>query len=102
MPRPEFVTEKDVDRWSNNIDHDPQIGSLFKRNYSLREVLYCGLWLSEELEKIGCPFSIIHRIQWTAGQLSFGRDPWEVHQDILNKYKGDELVFEEDPNEVKN
>lgn len=102
MPRPEFVTEEDVNRWSNNIDHDPQIGSFFKRNYSLREVLYCGLWLSEKLEKIGCPFPIIHRIQWTAGRLSFGRDPWEVHQDMLNKYKGDELVFEEDPNEVKN
>jgi hypothetical protein len=51
---------------------------------------------------VECPESLILRIRWTAGALSFGRDIWKIHQDILQKYKDNELIFEEDPDEIKN
>lgn len=102
MPRPEFVTDKDIVRWSDNIDNDPNLNSTMRNNPIIREVCYAGLWLSESLEKAGCPEFLMGRILWTAGKLSYGRDIWEVHQDILEKFKNNELNFEEDPNEVKN
>lgn len=102
MPRPNFITKQDIKRWSDNIDQDPHITSAIRNSPVIREVCYAGLWLSEELEKEGCPFPLITRIQWTAGKLSYGRDIWEVHQDILTKYRNNELTFEEDPHVVKN
>lgn len=98
MRRPNFVTPEDISRWSNNIDKDSAIPKALKESTIIREVCYSGLWLSEELFKLKCPDEIIVRIQWTAGKLSFGRDTWEVHQNILQEYKDNKLIFEDESN----
>lgn len=102
MPKPKTITQEDIDRWNNNIDNDQFISPQLAAIPIIREVCQAGIWLAEQLEKSGCPNILIPRIQWTAGKLSFGRDVWDVHQDILSKYQSNELIFEEDPNEIKN
>src|SRR5574339_427910 len=97
MPRPDFVTENDVSRWSSNIDTDPAFPKSLASSPVIREVCYAGLGLCEELDKLGCPDFLVVRIQDAAGRLSFGRDPWEVSVELLDRYKNDQLIFEEDP-----
>lgn len=97
MNRPEFVSSEDIDRWSKNIDNDPNILKSIASSPIIREVCYAGLWLSEQLEKLKCPEHLIIRIQHAAGGLSFGRDIWEVHQQVLESYKNNELEFEIEP-----
>ena len=101
MPRPEFVTDKDIARWSHNIDNDVNLPKELIESPIIREVCYAGLWLREELDELNCPDSIALRIQYTAGQISFGRDVWSVHQDIIEKYKANTLIFEDDIDEDK-
>lgn len=102
MQRPEFISDEDIARWSKNIDQDLYISPELAASPIIREVCYAGLWLCEKLEKLGCPEILITRIQWTAGKISFGRDIWEVHQEILREYETNSLSFEEDFNEIKN
>lgn len=97
MPRPDSITNDDIIRWSNNIDNDPYFASnhtIDIKNVSFREVLYAGLWLAEQLLDLNCSEEDLACIQYTAGQLSYRHDPWEVHIDILNSYLRAELVFE--------
>jgi hypothetical protein len=102
MLRPNFVTEDDILRWDNIINNDPIMPESLAASPTIREVCYAGLWLWDELAKLNCPDSIIVRIQDTAGRLSFGRDTWEVSAKLLESYKNNELVFEEDPDTDKN
>jgi hypothetical protein len=97
MLRPNFVTEDDILRWSNIIDNDPDMPKSLANSPTIREVCYAGLWLCDELEKLECPEFVIVRIQDTAGRLSFGRDAWDVSAKLLESYKNNELVFEEEP-----
>src|SRR5271166_4643171 len=94
MSRPDFVTNEDIVRWSDNIDNDVNVKNLVQ-NPIIRELCYAGLWLCEELEKLECPQILITRIQYTAGKLSFGRDMWEVHQKILHDYQNNDLQYAE-------
>lgn len=96
MPRPEFITDDDIARWSENIDNDDNLPKELLSSLVIREVCYAGLWLGEELEKADCPESVITQIQYTAGKISFGRDIWEVHQNILEQYVAGSLVFEDE------
>lgn len=98
MIRPDFISEKDIERWSEVIDQDPNM-TFFKFSPTVREVCYAGCYLYEELKKLQCPDILIARIQWTAGKLSFGKNPWEVHQKIIEQYKNNKLVFENEPPE---
>lgn len=100
MPRPEFITNEDILRWSENIDNDPLVSKGLAQEPILREVMYAGLWLCESLDKLKCPHDIITRIQFTAGQYSFGRDPWEAHQKILELYNTNQLKFEPEPADI--
>jgi hypothetical protein len=102
MPRPDSVTEKDIAEWSDNIDNDEQIPKYLLKEPLIREVCFAGLWMCEELEKLGCPEYLIVRIQEAAGRLSFGRDPWEVSKTLLDTYKANELNFEQDPSGITN
>lgn len=102
MSRPNFITNEDILRWTDAIDSDPTIPKEMINSPLIREVCYAGAWLSEELEKLQCPEVILVRIQWTAGKMSYGRDPWEVHQMILEGYKNNTLVFESDDSQVLN
>lgn len=96
MPRPNFITNHDIMRWSNLIDREKNMPLEVYNSPIVREVCYAGMWLIEELDKLNCPDIISVRIQWTAGKLSYGRDPWEVHQQILQDYNNNTLVFETD------
>jgi hypothetical protein len=100
MPRPDSISNEDISRWSNNIDNDTNLPISLAESPVIREVCYAGLWLCEQLEKLNCPEEYIVRIQFAAGQLSFGRDPWDAHQKVLEAYKLNELDFEQDITEL--
>lgn len=102
MSRPEFITNEDIARWSDNIDSDPEIPDEITDSAIMREVCYAGLWLLEELEKLQCTPELMVRIQYSAGQSSFGRDPWEIHQLFISNYIDNKLIFEDDPDTIKN
>lgn len=97
MARPDFVTEEDITRWSEQLKSDPNLAEVFETlpeeivSDDILETCYAGLWLCEELEKLECPESLIMRIQYTAGKLSYGHDVWEVHLQILEGYKNNQL-----------
>ena len=96
MKRPDFVTDEDLARWSDNVDNDPHLPDALKENPIFRELGYAGLWLDEELAKLGCPSSLRVRITYTAAKSSYGRDIWAVHQLYLTSFEKNELQFEED------
>jgi hypothetical protein len=93
MSRPKFITENDISRWANQIDNDKSVPKGLINSPVIREVCFAGLWLCEELNKLNCPDLLITRIQYTAGKLSFGKDVWEVHQQMLDGYKNNQLDF---------
>lgn len=96
MSRPEFVTQEDIDRWSSHIDSDPLLPNEIRQQPLLREVLYAGEWLIEKLEQTDCSTINRLRIVYTAGQLSFGHDPWEIHQEMWDAYTNNQIEFEID------
>lgn len=106
MARPEFITEEEITRWDQEIKedaaHDEELYHQLSQHPELKETCYAGLYLVEELDKLGCPDELIFRIQFTAGKMSFGKDPWDVSVLILDKYKNNELVFEDEPDQVLN
>lgn|ERR1700722_4394408 len=99
MSRPEFITNENIVQWDSLLDEDPSVKTMAQFAI-IREVCYAGYWLAEELQKLQCPMEYITRIQFTGGQLSFGRDPWEVHQELLQRYKNNELEFEPESTET--
>lgn len=99
MMEHKYLTADQLNKFDQLIDQDQNIPSFCKQNEVIREVCRCGLWLANELEKLNCPESLITRIQWTAGKLSFGKDPWKIHQAILADYQSDSLIFENDSEE---
>ena len=100
MLRPDFVTQLDIARWDINIAQDISVSILGVGTLpAFKEVIYAGLWIAEQLDQLGCNPLLITRIQYTAGQLSYSRDPWEVVQEVLKAYKENDLQFEIDYNE---
>lgn len=93
--RPDFITSKDIAKWSKILDADSTLKNV-PNIPELREVCYAGLYLSEQLEDLECPADLIVRIQYTAGVMSFGRDAWEITLMLLDKFKKQELEFEVD------
>lgn len=103
MPRPEFVTYEDLDRWSEKIDNDPHMDQAAAQNPIIREVCYAGQWLVEKLTELNCPPILIGRLIYTGGALCFGRkDPWVIHRDLVNGYIDGTLEYEEEPEENLN
>lgn len=86
MSRPEFVSNEDISRWSEIIDNDPSFPKDYSQQVILKEVCFAGIWLVEALQVTNCSDDDIQILQWNAGKLSFGRDPWEVHIKIYNDY----------------
>lgn|SRR5574337_583137 len=101
MPRPNYITNEDILRWSEIIDNDPLVPPSLAQNPIIREVCYAGQWLADKLKELNCPDHLIGRIMYTAGKICFGRkDPWEVHQDILNRFIDGALEFAIEPGEL--
>jgi hypothetical protein len=101
MPRPNTVTNEDLDRWSEKIDNDPLLPASIAQNPIIREVCYAGQWLADKLTELDCPDHLVARMMYTAGRLCFGRkDPWEVHLDMLSRFIDGTLEFEMDPAEA--
>ena len=100
MPRPIHLPNEDLQRWSAIIDQDPNMPTAMSSNPIIREVLYAGQYLSDQLREQHCPEHIIGQLMYRAGQLSFGqKDPWRVHLDLLERYQTGTLIFEIDPND---
>lgn len=98
MPRPEFVTNEDIFRWSEKIDEDPNMSPVMAENPIIREVCYAGQWMAEKLTELNCPDHLIGRMMWTAGTICFGRkDPWVIHQEMLESFIDGTIAFEMDP-----
>jgi hypothetical protein len=98
MPRPEYVTNEDIFRWDEKIDEDPNMSPAMRDSPIVREVCYAGQWMAEKLTELNCPDHLIGRMMWTAGELCFGRkDPWAIHQEVLNSFIDGTIVFEIDP-----
>ena len=101
MSRPDTVSNEDISRWSDKIYNDPNVSVHLAQNPIIREVLYAGQWLVDRLDALECPDHLIGRMMYTAGQLCFGRkDPWAIHQDMLNKFIDGTLEFDVDPDEL--
>lgn len=103
MTRPSFVTQEDLNRWSEIIDNDPLIPTSLAQNAIIREVCYAGQWLADRLTELKCPDNLIGQLMFSAGRLCFGQpDPWIIHQEVLNQYINGTLEFEVDPKESFN
>lgn len=98
MPRPKFISNEDIARFNKNIDNDSNLPPIIKGNEVIREVCMAGLYLGEELEKLKCPDEFIIRIIYSAGRLSFGKDPWDIHLKMLEDFKSNNLEYETDYN----
>jgi hypothetical protein len=94
MPRPDFITDSDIERWTMMLDYETRMPKAAFESMGFKEMCFSGMWLGEELEKLGCPELLVVRILFTAGKLSFGRDAWEVSIMVLEKYKNNELQIE--------
>ena len=95
MPRPDFVNFEDISRWSHKVDQD--LPEVLAQDPIIREVCYAGLWLVEQLMNLNTPTEYIDSLRFAAGQCSFGRDPWEVHQKFLEDYALNKIEFETGP-----
>jgi hypothetical protein len=102
MPRPIFIKDEDLKRWSDQLDNDPNFYKAYLNFPPLKEVCMAGLWLCEQLERLKCPEQLILRIQYTGGKMSFGKDPWLVHQTILENYISNKLIFEDSTDNILN
>jgi hypothetical protein len=100
MSRPNNISNEDISRWDEIIDSEENLPSILKNSAVIKEVCYAGQWLSEELRKLDCKEDHIVRIAYTCGQLSFGRDPWDVAIKMLEAYKANDLEFEPDLSEL--
>jgi hypothetical protein len=95
-----FLTDEKLAEYDLQIDNDPYIPREYKENFIIREVCRAGLYLCDALDELGCPHNVITRIQFTAGRLSFGRDPWEVHKYIIDEYRNNRLVLADEARTV--
>lgn len=92
-----YVTYDQIDSYDASIDNDPYIDNFIKSNKKIREVCRAGLYLYESLQNLNCHPSLIIKIQFTAGKLSYNKDPWEIHFSMIEKYKNNSLILEKYP-----
>jgi hypothetical protein len=93
MKRPDFVDNDMITRWGDALDKDGMVPEFFKKTDLLREIMFAGFWLLEELTRLKCESDTIVRIQFTHGSMSYGNDTWKVAEDLLTAYKAGELEF---------
>jgi hypothetical protein len=96
------LTSDQIKLYDDIIDNDTAIADEYKNDPTVREVIRAGLYLAHQLDNMKCPHETILRIQYTAGQMSFGNDPWQVVSELLESYTNGTLEFEpsDDPNKI--
>lgn len=87
---------EDYARFDQSIDADPILPKDLAQNPVIREVLYAGQHLKEKLLKLDCDKELVGRIMYSAGQASFGMEPWAVHQEYFDRFIDRDLDFEEE------
>lgn len=91
MTRPNFIVPEQISAWDENIKNDIELQKATSQEFinspEIKEVLYSGLWLVEELTKLGYDDDLIIQLQYSHGRQSFGNDPWHVAQVIVNGFK---------------
>lgn len=108
MKRPDFVTNEQINRWGEALDKDNMVPDFFKKADLLREIMYAGFWLMEELVALKCEPHVIVQVQFTHGAMSYGNDTWKIADELLVAYKKGELEFideegvEEEIEQIKN
>lgn len=97
--KPEFVSDEEIAELDRRIDEEIANTILdmnsFRQNPAAQEVLRAGLWLTIELEKLGCNETLAVQFQYTFGQKSFGQEPWDVAQEMLNSYMNNTFTISE-------
>lgn len=102
MPNIPELSSDQIQLYDDIIDNDNTIADEYKTDPTVREVMRAGLFLAHQLDNMKCPHETILRIQYTAGEMSFGHDPWEVVSELLEQYTSGTLEMEpsEDPSKI--
>lgn len=95
MKRPDFVTDEEISRWTEELENDELTPSPFKDEVLLREIIFSGMWLVEKLQDLDCPDHHIVQLQFAHGFESFGVDCWKKAEEILLAYENGEVDFSE-------
>lgn len=91
-----FLSDDKYIEYTEKLKEDFSISDSLRENPIFREVCLAGYYLIDQLQELGCPELDIIKLQWHAGKCSFGRDPWEIHQQVIQDFKNDKLEFEPD------
>lgn len=90
MPRPESLLPEFIRNCEASFDASAEIPEGMKsgtlRAFML-ELWIAGIVLKEALVQSGCNETLADQILFSHGQLSVGRDPWEVGDYIYEHYK---------------
>jgi hypothetical protein len=89
MPRPDTLTPEFLARAEKLFDDCPDVPDYAKKEpvrVRLLEIWIAGTVLQQGLQDRGCDPEFAQQIGFAHGQLSFGRDPWDAGEAILNAY----------------
>lgn len=89
--RPLHISDTQIEQWEQALANNNLVPAAFKESETLKEIMFAGFWLQENLRLLGCADPLIVQIQFTHGHLSYQRDAWEVAAELLEAYKKDEL-----------
>lgn len=89
--RPLHISDKQIESWEQALTNNNLIPVAFKESDTLKEIMFAGFWLQENLRLLGCSDGLIVQIQFTHGHLSYKRDAWEVAAELLEAFKKNEL-----------
>lgn len=99
MSKPSFVSDEEIAELDKKISLDINGTMLdmesFIQNSAYRDVMRAGLWMTQELLKQGCNEVLVVQFQYTFGKESFGFDPWEKAQELLNAYMNNTYTIAE-------
>lgn len=85
--RPSFIKQTDITRWQHELESDSTLPPVALHSSIIKEVCFAGLWLVEKLIDLDCPDDVNVELQTKAAKLSYGKNPWEVHQKVLSDYQ---------------
>lgn len=89
--RPDFITDEQIAIWDEHIKRDEVLLDVVPvelvNQPEIKEVLYAGLWVVEELTKMGYDDTVVADIQYAHGRQSFGNDTWQIARIFIDAYK---------------